>query len=109
MYVTRRQTDKTRFCGKFARKPFGIGLTLQHDVIDGLARAARSGPLSRERLADAAAQVGRLQKFARAASSIEPALAAQACGTAEHRAFIASLESGAQIAGLQKDPTEWRA
>lgn len=84
-------------------------LTLQHDVIDGLARAARSGPLSRERLADAAAQVGRLQKFARAASSIEPALAAQACGTAEHRAFIASLESGAQIAGLQKDPTEWRA
>ncbi len=87
-------------------------LSLQHDVIDGLARAARSGPLSRERLSEASAQVERLQKFARPASSIDPSKAAQACATEEHRSFVAGLISQPSplpaTAARPQDPTEWR-
>jgi len=88
-------------------------LELQHDVIDGLARAALSGPLSRERLLEASAQVERLQKFAKSAASIDPGKARKACGTDEDRAFVASLLSQPSplpaTATRIKDPTEWHA
>jgi beta-N-acetylhexosaminidase len=83
-------------------------LALQNDAIDTIARSARSGPLSRERLAEAAARVETLQKFARPASAIDPSQAAARCGTAEHRAFAASLEEPAALAERRRDPTEWR-
>src|SRR3954469_20977567 len=40
-------------------------LALQHQAIDGIARGARAGPLPRERLAEAAARMEKLQRFAR--------------------------------------------
>ena len=85
--------------------------SFQNDAIDGIARSARSGPLSRERLAEAAARVGVLQKFARPASAIEPASAAAACGTAEHKAFAQQLFDPATevVERRRNDPTEWRA
>jgi beta-N-acetylhexosaminidase len=83
-------------------------LALQNDAIDTIARSARSGPLSRERLAEAAARVEVLQKFARPASAIDPSQAAARCGTAEHRAFAASLEELDARAERRRDPTEWR-
>ncbi len=85
-------------------------LAYQHDAIDGVARSARSGPLPRERLAEAAARVAVLQKFARPASAIDPAAAAAACGTPEHKAFAEQLfDPATQVAERRRnDPTEWR-
>jgi beta-N-acetylhexosaminidase len=80
-------------------------LELQHQAIDSIARAARSGPLPRERLAEAAERAGILQAFARPASAIQPAEAAAACGTAESRAYVASLAVQASAEVLH-DPTE---
>ena len=97
-------------------------LSLQHQAIDGIARAARSGPLPRGRLQESAARVQALQqRFARAAASIDPGAAAKACGTAEAREFVESLQAsgatgttgttgttGASPAIARRDPTEWR-
>jgi len=81
----------------------------QHDSIDAIARGARSGPLARERLAEAAARVGALQaKFARPAQSIDPMAAAAACATEEHRHFAAQLSEASQAAARPHDPTERR-
>jgi beta-N-acetylhexosaminidase len=86
-------------------------LSLQHEVIDTLARAARSGPLSRGRLQQAAEHVAVLQRFARSADSIDPSKAAASCGTDEARVFVESLgvASPHEAARAQRDPTEWRA
>ena len=84
-------------------------LALQHDAIDAIARSARSGPLPRARLAEAAARVQTLQRFARAAAAIDPAQAASACRTEEHRGFAALLDEPAVAGQPRKDPTEWRA
>ena len=81
-------------------------LELQQQAIESIARAARSGPLSRERLAEAAQRAAVLQKFARPASAVEPSKAAAACGTAESRAFVESLGDAAQLQGVAVDPTE---
>src|SRR5919199_2850352 len=43
----------------------------QHDSIDAIARGARAGPLSRERLAEASARVQALQKVRRPASAVD--------------------------------------
>jgi len=84
-------------------------LRQQHDSIDAIARGARSGPLSRERLAEASARVEALQKkFARAAQSIDPMAAGAACGTEEHRHFAAQLSEGPAAAARPADPTEQR-
>jgi beta-N-acetylhexosaminidase len=80
-------------------------LELQHQAIDSIARAARSGPLPRERLAEAAERAGILQAFARPASAIQPAAAAAVCGTAESRAYVESLAPQASAEALH-DPTE---
>jgi beta-N-acetylhexosaminidase len=80
----------------------------QHDAIDAIARGARSGPLSRERLNDAAYRVSRLQKFARGPETINPQAAASACATEEHRAFAASLEEADAFIDRRNDPTERR-
>ncbi len=86
-------------------------LAHQYDAIDGLARGARSGPLPRPRLAEAAARVAILQKFARPASAIDPASAKAACGTPEHKAFAEQLfDPASPVAERRRnDPTEWRA
>jgi beta-N-acetylhexosaminidase len=82
-------------------------LELQHQAIESIARAARSGPLARERLAEAAQRAAVLQKFARPASAVEPSKAAAACGTAESRAFVESLGVAALAqGGVAVDPTE---
>jgi beta-N-acetylhexosaminidase len=81
----------------------------QHDSIDAIARGARSGPLSRERLQQADARVQALQKFARPASAIQPADATAACGTPEHRQFAAQLLEAAARIERPVDPTERRA
>jgi beta-N-acetylhexosaminidase len=82
----------------------------QHDAIDAIARGARTGPLPRERLAEAAARVEALQKFARPASALSPMEAGAACATEEHRHFAAQLREGpAQAQGRPIDPTERRA
>jgi beta-N-acetylhexosaminidase len=82
-------------------------LALQHEAIDSIARAARSGPLLRERLAEAADRALTLQRFARAAPSIDPAHAASACATPESRAFVETLvEHGDGQAARLHDPTE---
>jgi beta-N-acetylhexosaminidase len=81
----------------------------QHDSIDAIARGARAGPLSRERLAQAAGRVGQLQKFARPAEAIIPEAAASACATEEHRRFAEDLEDPAVTASRRHDPTERRA
>jgi beta-N-acetylhexosaminidase len=83
-------------------------LRLQHDAIDGIARAARAGPLSRDRLAEAAARMEKLQQFARPASSIDPSAAAAACATPEHLAFAAEVAHPPVPVATQIDPTEWR-
>src|SRR5205085_9294389 len=83
-------------------------LDLQHHAIDGIARGARAGPLPRERLAEAAARVEALQKFARPASAIHPDRAAAACATAESRAFVEGLGAPAAATAERRDPTEWR-
>ncbi|GAC1341033.1 MAG: hypothetical protein NVSMB23_12070 [Myxococcales bacterium] len=80
-------------------------LELQHQAIDSIARAARSGPLPRERLAEAAERAATLQRFARAAASIDPASAAAACGTASNRAYVERLAPQAAAEALH-DPTE---
>jgi beta-N-acetylhexosaminidase len=86
-------------------------LKLQHESIDAIANAARSGPMPIARLHEAAARVAVLQKFAKAASAIDPGKAAAACGTHESRAFVESLAAQAKDASLNAaiDPTEKRA
>jgi beta-N-acetylhexosaminidase len=85
-------------------------LQLQHDAIDAIARGARAGPLPRERLAEAAARVEALQKFARPASAIEPMAAGGACGTEEHRHFAAQIKEASTAAQARAmDPTERHA
>ncbi len=84
-------------------------LQRQHDSIDAIARGARSGPLPRERLLEADARVQTLQKFARPASAVNPAAAASACATEEHRKFAAELSAAAASAERPIDPTERRA
>ncbi len=82
-------------------------LKLQHHAVESIARGASSGPLARERLAEAAARMEKLLKFARPAAAIDPSRAAAQCGTAEHRAFVEKLVPPAAVAA-QHDPTEWR-
>ena len=84
-------------------------LRSQHDSIDAIARGARAGPLSRERLAEAAQRVSVLQKFARPASAIDPMAAGASCATEEHRHFAAQLAEAGAVAGNLADPTEQRA
>ncbi len=88
-------------------------LPLQHLVIEGIARAARAGPLARGRLQEAAARIGELQRrFVKGASAIDPAKAAAACGTAEAREFAALLSAVPAVTQThahthaQHDPTE---
>jgi len=83
-------------------------LQAQHDSIDAIARGARAGPLSRERLAEASARVQALHKFARPAGAIDPAKAAAACASEEHRTFAAQLTEAAVRAERPIDPTERR-
>src|SRR5437764_10780580 len=81
----------------------------QHDSIDAIARGARAGPLSRDRLAEAAQRVSVLQKFARPASAVDPMAAAGSCGTVEHRQFAERLMETAARIERPIDPTERRA
>jgi len=82
----------------------------QHDAIDAIARGARSGPMPRQRLAEASARVETLQKFARPATALDPAAAPKACNTEDSRRFAAILMEGmAQADRRIKDPTEFRA
>jgi beta-N-acetylhexosaminidase len=81
----------------------------QHDAIDAIARGARSGPLPRERLAQASARVAQLQKFAHAPETIDPAAAPSACATEEHRRFAADLADPETTVDRRNDPTEHRA
>jgi beta-N-acetylhexosaminidase len=83
-------------------------LELQHHVIESIARGANAGPLSRDRLAEAAARMEKLLEFARPASAVEPSRAASLCGTPEHRAFVEKLVPPAAVAAQVRDPTEWR-
>src|SRR5438270_1904186 len=83
-------------------------LALQHQAIEGIARGARAGPLPRERLAEAAARMEKLQRFARPAASIKPEAAAAACAPAEHAAFVEGLAVSLAKAERPRDPTEWR-
>jgi len=84
-------------------------LQRQHDAIDAIARGARSGPLSRARLAQASARVEALQsKFARAAATIDPMAAGASCATEEHRHFAAQIAEAAEVAARTPDPTERR-
>ncbi|HYV66346.1 MAG TPA: glycoside hydrolase family 3 N-terminal domain-containing protein, partial [Myxococcales bacterium] len=82
-------------------------LKLQHYAIESIARGADSGPLSRERLAEAAARVDTLLQFARPATAVDPSTAASRCGTKEHRDFVSKLVAPPAVAS-QRDPTEWR-
>jgi beta-N-acetylhexosaminidase len=85
-------------------------LSLQNQVIDAIARSARSGPLTHERLHQAVARIEELQRrFVKPASAIDPARAAAACGTAEAKAFVARLSApDAADAPPHDDPTEQR-
>jgi beta-N-acetylhexosaminidase len=89
-------------------------LQLQHQGIEAISRAARSGPLPRGRLQEASGRMLTLQlRFAKTAAAIDPERAALACGTKEAQAFTASLMSAAPLAGAapqaaRADPTEWR-
>jgi beta-N-acetylhexosaminidase len=83
-------------------------LALQHDAIESIARGANAGPLSRSRLAEAAARMDKLLEFARPASAIDPRNAASRCGTPEHRAFVEKLAAPPVVAAAHHDPTEWR-
>ena len=80
----------------------------QHDAIDAIARGARAGPLPRERLAEAAARVETLQKFARPASAIDPSSASSAAAATAHRQFAARLMEAAARIERPIDPTERR-
>ena len=80
----------------------------QHDSIDAIARGARSGPLPRERLLEASTRVETLQKFARAASAVDPAAAPEACNPEQHRQFAALLADAIARIDRPKDPTEYR-
>ena len=80
----------------------------QHDAIDAIARGARAGTLPRERLAEAASRVEVLQKFARAASAIDPSSASSAAATTAHRQFAARLLEAAARIERPIDPTERR-
>jgi beta-N-acetylhexosaminidase len=82
-------------------------LQAQHDSIDAIARGARAGPLSRERLREASARVQTLQKFARPASAVEGKAAS--ASSEEHRAFAAQLMQAAARAERPIDPTERHA
>jgi beta-N-acetylhexosaminidase len=84
-------------------------LALQHQAIDGIARGARAGPLPRERLAEAAARMEKLQGFARPASSIDPEAASAACAAPEHAAFLETVAMAKTSTERPRDPTEWRA
>jgi hypothetical protein len=79
-------------------------LQAQHDSIDAIARGARAGPLSRERLQEASARVQALQKFARPASAVGGEILGVAMD--EHRAFAAQLMQAAARAERPVDPTE---
>jgi len=83
-------------------------LALQHQAIDGIARGARAGPLPRERLVEAAARMEKLQRFARAAATIQPEAAAAACAAPEHVSFLETLSLTQVTAERPRDPTEWR-
>ena len=84
-------------------------LQLQHQAIEGIARAARSGPLPRGRLQESAGRMtALLQRFARPAAAIDPGAAAKACGTHAARDFVASLEAAPAAVAVRNDPTEWR-
>jgi beta-N-acetylhexosaminidase len=83
-------------------------LKLQHEAIESIARGANAGPLSRERLAEAAARMDKLLTFARPASAVDPSTAAARCGTKEHREFVAKLAPPPAVATRHRDPTEWR-
>jgi beta-N-acetylhexosaminidase len=83
-------------------------LELQHYSIDSIARGANAGPLSRDRLAEAAARMDKLLEFARPVSAIAPNEAASRCGTPEHRAFVQTLVPPTAVAAQVRDPTEWR-
>jgi beta-N-acetylhexosaminidase len=83
-------------------------LALQHLAIDSITRGARSGPMPRDRLAEAAARMEKLQRFARPASSIRPESAAAACASPETRAFLETLALAGVSADRPPDPTEWR-
>ena len=80
----------------------------QHDSIDAIARGARAGPLSRERLAEASARVQTLQKFARPARAVDPRDAAAISAKPEHRQFAAQLMEGLSRVERPIDPTERR-
>jgi len=80
----------------------------QHDSIDSIARGARSGPLPRGRLAEASRRVEELQRFARAASAVDPRAAPAACNTEEHRRFSAMLSEAIVEGERLRDPTERR-
>ena len=82
-------------------------LKLQHDSVESIARGADAGPLSRDRLREAAARMEKLLQFARPATAVDPASAAARCGTKEHRDFVAKLTTPPAVAS-QRDPTEWR-
>jgi beta-N-acetylhexosaminidase len=94
-------------------------LELQHEVIDAIARAGRSGPLLHGRLQAAAGHMATLLKFAKTADQIDPSKAAAQCGTAESRAWVESLGASAPHPGAvahgsgplhgAHDPTERRA
>jgi len=83
----------------------------QHDAIDAIARGARAGSLPRDRLAEAAARVEILEKFAKPASAIDAAAAPAACSSEENRRFAAQLAEASALAQTQvrPDPTERRA
>ena len=84
-------------------------LQLQHQAIDGIARAARSGPLPRGRLQESSGRMtALLQRFARSAASIDPSAAAKACGTQAARDFVESLGAAPTAVAARRDPTEWR-
>jgi beta-N-acetylhexosaminidase len=78
----------------------------QHDSIDAIARGARAGPLSRERLAEASGRVQTLQKFARAARAVDPREAATMSAKPDHRQFAAQLMDMVARIDRPIDPTE---
>jgi beta-N-acetylhexosaminidase len=78
----------------------------QHDSIDAIARGARAGPLSRERLAEASGRVQTLQKFARAARAVDPRDAATMSAKPDHRQFAAQLMDMVARIDRPIDPTE---
>src|SRR3954452_20687479 len=82
--------------------------TLQHQQhsIDAIARGARAGPLSRERLAEASGRVQTLQKFARAARAVDFREGANMSAKPDHRQFAAQLMDMVARIDRPIDPTE---